>query len=138
MYGVEVVCCECGITFEVPKEWEEQKRRTHSGFYCPNGHSLAFKGENAEEKLRRERDRLKQDQARLEEELVEARRQVDLASKRAMKAEERRTKLQKRVAAGVCPCCHRTVRQMALHIKRQHPQFIAEEATNVVSIKAVK
>jgi hypothetical protein len=28
------------------------------------------------------------------------------------------------VAAGVCPCCKRTVKQLAAHMKEKHPEFV--------------
>lgn len=32
-------------------------------------------------------------------------------------------KLKKRASAGICPCCNRTVSQMARHMKSKHPEF---------------
>ena len=136
MFGTEITCCSCGIKFEVPAEWHAEKRQSHEYFYCPNGHSLSFKGESDEEKLRRERDRLKQDQARLEQELADANRQTEVASKRAFRAEKATTLLKKRAAAGTCPCCQRTFSNMATHMKQQHPTFVTDTGAKVIPIKA--
>jgi hypothetical protein len=37
------------------------------------------------------------------------------------------TKLKKRGAAGVCPCCNRTVKQMAEHLAEKHPEYVQEQ-----------
>jgi chemotaxis response regulator CheB len=34
------------------------------------------------------------------------------------------TKTKKRVANGVCPCCNRTFKQLARHMKAKHPEFV--------------
>ncbi len=66
------------------------------------------------------------------------RRQVEWESKRRQWAEQKaktaearrraekaaKTRLKKRVAAGVCPCCNRTFKQLAAHIKRKHPEML--------------
>lgn len=37
------------------------------------------------------------------------------------------TKLKKRAANGVCPCCNRTFVDLARHMAGKHPTFLAEE-----------
>jgi NMD protein affecting ribosome stability and mRNA decay len=110
-------CGECGIQFAAPR-WYFQARRDGDQnvktFYCPNGHPRAFvESENV--KLRRERDRLIQQAARLEDE----RRAAERA---AAKERQERQRLEKRIGAGVCPCCSRTFQQLARHMKNKHPE----------------
>lgn len=116
-------CPNCGVIYTCPKHMINGQRETGTGkHFCPNGHSLSYHtSEN--EALRRERNRLKQDRARLEQEIAD--RDRLLASEQA-----KAKRLAKRAAAGVCPCCHRTVAQMARHMKTKHPNF------NVVPLKA--
>lgn len=129
MYVDEVVitCCnkDCGISFAVPSWWDRGKRETHTTFYCPNGHGQNYLAASETETLRRERDRLKQNAARLEDEKREA-------EERAAKAEAATKRLKKRVAAGVCPCCNRTVSQMQKHMAAKHPDYVK---SNVVELK---
>lgn len=33
------------------------------------------------------------------------------------------TKTRKRIANGVCPCCHRTFQNLARHMAGQHPAY---------------
>lgn len=119
-------CCACGITFAVPKVWEQQRRDDHAGFYCPNGHSLTFYGKTEAEKLR---ERLETAEARAEVLRKEADRQRDrLAREQRSHAATKGqlTKTKKRVAAGVCPCCSRSFVQLARHMAGQHPEYVAE------------
>lgn len=85
--------------------------------------------------MRRERDIAKQQLARAEDEKREAIARAERATKKADKAEAARKRVVKRAAVGVCPCCTRTVHQLARHMKTKHPEFVVQETTNVVPIK---
>ncbi len=37
------------------------------------------------------------------------------------------TKVKKRAANGVCPCCNRTFSDLARHMKAKHPDFAEGE-----------
>jgi hypothetical protein len=125
---VAMQCGECGIEFHAPKHWNDQKRRDHSRWYCPNGHCRIYSAENAEEKLRRERDNLRQQMARVEEEKADAEHKL-------AQAVATTKRIKKRAAAGNCPCCKRTFANMARHMKHQHPDFVKEGGAKVVPIK---
>lgn len=111
--------CWCGIPFMLPKDLRYQARNRNHTIYCPLGHTITWK-ENEEVRLRRERDNLKQQQARLEDEKRDA-------IARAEKAEAATKRLQKRTAAGVCPCCNRTFLNMQRHMKSKHPNVVPLE-----------
>ena len=36
------------------------------------------------------------------------------------------TRIKKRVANGVCPCCNRTFKDLAAHMSTQHPDYIEQ------------
>jgi hypothetical protein len=38
----EDTCASCGIKFAVPEYYEQQRRKDHNTFYCPNGHHLHY------------------------------------------------------------------------------------------------
>ena len=120
------LCITCGIAYTVPEIVCNEQRRNGGYHYCPNGHQQGWgKGNTEFDKLRRERDRAVQEQARLEQEAREA-------EQRALKAEAATKRLKKRAAAGVCPCCHRTVSQMQKHMATKHPEYVK---SNVVELK---
>jgi len=37
-----VECCECGIQFQVPECFDENRQEDGREFYCPNGHSQSY------------------------------------------------------------------------------------------------
>lgn len=39
------------------------------------------------------------------------------------------TRLKNRVAAGVCPCCHRSFKQLSEHMKMKHPDYTEVKVT---------
>lgn len=116
----ERICGVCGIKFSAPTAFMNdcRKQGPAKSFYCPNGHPRVFY-ESEATKLRRQLDVVKQQLAEKDDEINSARKQISAAKGQVMK-------LKTRANAGVCPCCNRTVRQMALHMKTKHPNFRAE------------
>lgn len=127
---VVLTCChtDCGISFAVPAWWHKGKRETHAWFHCPNGHRQHFSAESDLEKMRRERDMARQEIARVEQAAAEQRQ-------RAERAEKEAKKLKKRASSGTCPCCQRSFSNMATHMRKQHPTFVAEQT---LALKVVK
>lgn len=113
--AVLIVCCLCATEFSMSQNLYNQRMKDGRKFWCPNGHDQVFT-ETELDRLRRERDRLKQENARLEQEASTATKQASAARKKVVS-------LQKRAAAGVCPCCNRTVSQLARHMQTRHPEF---------------
>ncbi len=117
--------CWCGIRHAVPAELEEEQQRQHNngqevrGIYCPLGHSYVPSGRGEAERLRRqleiERDRRARETSR-----------ADQAEASAAAHKGHATRLRKRAKAGICPCCNRTFKQLARHMKTQHPDFQPE------------
>ena len=124
---VTETCCNCGMLFAMTTSFQKRRQQDHGGFYCPAGHIQYYLAESREQKLKRELDRAKQnaayleDQARIQRELREA------AEKQASARKGVIARMKKRAAAGSCPCCQRTFSNMAEHMRKQHPGFVAEE-----------
>lgn len=115
------VTCWCGISHAIPADLEDYARRSGHSIYCPLGHEWIYndtikkKLREAEEALERERNRVK------------ATRDLLAQEERSHAATRGHvTRMKKREAAGVCPCCDRTFRQLARHMKGQHPEYVAE------------
>lgn len=113
-------CCNCGIHFGVPDDFDDRRRSDHQTFYCPSGHAQSYVGKTEAEKL-------KQELATRTAALVEAERrlQAETNMRRSAQQQEKtaKTKLRKtlhRVEHGVCPQCHQTFSQLAAHMKNQH------------------
>ena len=114
-----LVCSECAIQFAIPAEFYDRRKNDHKVLWCPAGHQQVFSGESREARLAAEVERLKQavEAAAIVRRTEEHRLRTQLGKARA-KAQ----RLERRTNAGVCPHCQRTVKQMAAHIRTQHPE----------------
>ena len=111
-----LTCCNCGMTFAMPQTIMDERRKDHVNFYCPSGHTQHFPHETNEEKLKKQVEKL-------QKEKEWAAQALKLANEDASKAQKSLARLRTRAKAGVCPCCKRTVKQMAQHMATQHPDF---------------
>jgi hypothetical protein len=116
-----VTCChrECGVTFAVPTDWAQQRRRDHSWWYCPNGHQQHWGGKTKEEK---EIDRLRAQLDQSEAAERELRREKDRLANDLMDKAKELKRVHRRAHAGVCPHCTRTFANVQRHMAKQHPE----------------
>jgi hypothetical protein len=112
----EINCGACGGTYAINERYRQQKYEKGATWNCPYCRvSWGYiKGEN---------ERLKEEIA-----AERARTQAALSRENAARAEKvrvvrERDRLKKRVKAGVCPCCHRTFKQLVAHMKHKHPDY---------------
>jgi hypothetical protein len=112
-----ISCGHCGIVFAVPVEWYNKRTEDHSTWYCPNGHRRCFVSESDTEKYKRLLEQEQREAAALRE-------RATVAEKAKSKIEKKLATHKKRAAAGVCPCCNRTVKQLAAHMKSKHADFM--------------
>jgi len=120
---VLIECANCHMNFGVTEAFQKARRDDHKGFTCPNGHSNYYSGHSEEEKLRLERDRLKQQLAQRDDEITNQRRRKEHAQRSAQTYKGHLTRVKKRVAHGVCPCCNRTFANVARHMATQHKDY---------------
>jgi hypothetical protein len=109
-------CPTCGVLYAAPSRLFLEKERHGGDWYCPNGHNIVF-CTTMEEKLKRERERAARLAAQRDQAEASARAQRGAATR----ARNQRDRLRTRAAAGVCPCCNRTFKQLARHMQSQHP-----------------
>lgn len=115
-------CCRCGVVFGIEANHRArliQKKGTN--FYCPNGHPQHYIGETEADRLKRELEwaRSQRDSARSALKMTENTLRVVKGHK---------TRLKKRIANGVCPCCNRTFENVARHMKSKHPGYAGDAA----------
>lgn len=110
-----IVCYKCNMPFAVPTETKWRWQTSGGTFYCPAGHGQVYKT-TENERLQNEVTRLNK---RLQWELTNSRHlEASLRSQKAAK-----TKLKKRIANGVCPCCHRSFVNLKRHMETQHKEY---------------
>lgn len=114
---LEVEICTCGVLFAAPKPMLDTRRHDGRDFYCPNGHSLSYDGERSrlERELRAAKDRAARDRA--------ARDQAEASLRATKGVVTRQRERLERVAAGVCPCCNRSFRDLRRHMQTKHPEY---------------
>lgn len=119
---VTIACGECGGVYAILEKYRSTKHANGGGWTCPYCKcSWGFFGKTPAEKAQEEltRERARHDQTRADRDHAEACRRAEKAAK---------TKLKKRIAAGVCPCCKRTFQDLARHMAGQHPEFSDADA----------
>lgn len=115
-------CPSCAVVFGITEDLEARRRADGGKFYCPNGHWMTF-GESEAERERKKRVRVEQEAEWLRTSRRAALDQAETAERRRRAAKGQLTKVKKRVAAGVCPCCNRTFQDLARHMAGQHPDY---------------
>lgn len=133
--GLWVACSACKALMWIPLPLEQAARHSEDiHFWCAYGHKQHFgRGETEENKLRRERDRLAQQIAQRDDEIRHQRERLEASERSAVALKGQITKLNKRVSAGVCPCCTRSFTNLRRHIATKHPNYGDD---NIVPIKA--
>jgi hypothetical protein len=118
-------CGECGGTYAINERYREQKYKESGFWHCPYcqcswGYS---EGENA--RLKQQVEQARNNEKWQRERAERANERADQQARRAAAARGQVTKIKRRVANGVCPCCKRTFSDLARHMAGQHPDYAA-------------
>jgi len=110
----------------VPENWLNERRNKGDVFYCPNGDGRVYHT-TTETKLRREKDELERRLASERENTRSARAAAQLEERRARAYKGHATRVRKRAARGLCPCCNATFEDLAAHVADAHPGYADAE-----------
>lgn len=121
-------CYKCGTNFALTNDFQAERLRDRAEFFCPNGHAQHYIGKTEEERLREELERTKrgaeQNVRFLESRVAAEKAAAHGARVSAGRAKAKLDRAMKRVGAGVCPCCNRTFKQLAAHMKTKHKDVV--------------
>lgn len=112
-------CITCGVPIVMPADKERWLRETHRDFYCINGHTQVWKQESDVERAQR-LQREAEERARRAEEHRDRARHAESIARGKLKAQS------ERIANGVCPCCHRSFKNLRRHMGTKHPGWNGE------------
>lgn len=112
-----ITCAECGIHFAVPAHYQNCRAEDHKTFWCPNGHQQSYRRETEADKYKR----LYNDEAA---KMVPLREKYEAEKRAHTRIKKKLKSVETRAAAGVCPCCNRTFKQLAEHMKSNHQGFM--------------
>lgn len=133
-----VDCASCGLTFAVSEQFIQQRRDDHVGFRCPNGHSNYYPDKSEAEILREQLAQTEKINAAITADLQSTRAERDHHWIERKKTNTRLRHLKERVKHGVCPCCHRTFKQLARHMELKHPGYAKETSADSASSAVTK
>jgi hypothetical protein len=105
-------CCQCGIHFATPSDFQSQRQRDGATFYCPNGHGQAYT-ETTEQRLKREL-------AEAHAYNAQTRTQLAAEKKQHAATKGQATRLRNRAQAGMCAECRRVFQNYARHMETEH------------------
>lgn len=118
--------CWCGIRHAIPSQLAETANHDKNfDVFCPLGHRWvsSVHEERESEKLRKKLERAEKDKEWLIERRNAAQEEARHQERRAAALKGVVTKIKKRIANGVCPCCNRTFADVKRHMKSQHPNY---------------
>lgn len=122
-------CGVCQIPFAIPAD---MLHRAHEDknvyFHCPNGHNLHY-AEDENDRLRLQLEQTQSMRKNLSAALTHEQDQRRSAERSAAAFKGQVTRLRKRIGKGVCPCCHRSFKQVTAHMERMHPGYADEPVT---------
>lgn len=115
---IAIECIKCGVMFAWPDHMEQQKRKDGTVFYCPNGHGMSWASS-----LKTETERLGQELSEAKERERRARQDAEFFKNQRDGFKGEITKLKRRAAAGICPCCNRHFANLERHVATKHPEL---------------
>jgi len=127
-------CCNCGVIYAMPSDLDDQRREDHGTFYCPNGHGQHYTGKTEAQKLREQLAAAERQRDSANGSATFWRYQAGAAERSARAVKGHMTRLRKRIANGVCPCCQRSFANVRAHIHGQHPEWAAEHTDALTAV----
>jgi hypothetical protein len=125
--ALETLSCWCGLPFAAPSELlRECRRDSNQKCYCPLGHVIVWRKTEAD----RLREQLAAKQAEVDRanaRIADQRVSIEHKDRKLIAAKGQMTKLKKRVAHGVCPCCKRHFKELHRHMQTEHPEFVTTD-----------
>jgi hypothetical protein len=115
----EMQCRSCGVWHAIPQVMFDSCYSEGGFWFCPNGHRWGYSEGSTAKQLEKEKKRREW----AEEAEAERRKELSTANKKLAAQKGVNTRLKNRVNAGVCPCCNRTFKQLAAHMKNKHPEL---------------
>jgi hypothetical protein len=119
-----ITCAECYNIFGVVDSIIAARRQDGKAFYCPLGHANVYQ-DSAYDRIKKENQNLKSRLTWAKQSEARALKEASEAKKEKAAIKGQLTKTRNRIANGVCPCCHRTFKQLAAHMTNKHPDFKA-------------
>lgn len=116
----DMQCVNCGTPFAMSLQLRNERRKDGGSFYCPNGHPQGWYNDSDAKRLQKKLDEATRTNTNLAQQVREAQQAEQRAVDEAGKLKREAKRIQRRIHAGVCPCCKRTFQNLARHMKTKH------------------
>lgn len=129
-----VTCATCHITYAIPASLKRSALKYPGDgpngwkLCCPLGHTWWYTGKSEAEKLKRKLEFERERAGRVTAQLDQTKALLKGQKARAARFKNERDRERLRVAAGVCPCCNRSFKDLARHMAGQHPGFATDHS----------
>lgn len=116
-------CPVCAVAYAAPPSLFKKRREDGQPFWCPNGHSLSFH-ETELDKLRQQLEEEKRNAEWYKNSAKTKDTQIKGMNIQIGKVKAKLHRTERRIANGVCPCCHRSFQNVMRHMKTKHPDYV--------------
>lgn len=122
-------CGSCGGVYAIGEVYRDKCQDDGSSWNCPYcRRGWGYSKNSRIEQLRRELKSVEESRARESRWHDQTRVRLKDAKRSRDAHKGQVTRLRNRAVAGVCPCCNRTFRQLAAHMKTKHPTWNKSKA----------
>lgn len=111
------------MSFAAPPGFIQERREDGQLFYCPAGHSMSFH-EKEIDKLRKQLEQEKRNIEWWKSSAASKDKTIKGQNIQIGRVKAKLHRTERRIANGVCPCCHRSFQNVARHMKTKHPDYI--------------
>jgi hypothetical protein len=115
-------CITCGTVYAMDATLYFNQKQRGGYHYCPNGHSQGWDERNCQDAI----DKVEAQLAAEQDNVMYWQNRTNELDRQLTAQKGQTTKLRKRIANGVCPCCHRSFVNVQRHMKSQHPDFVKD------------
>ena len=113
---------QCGVEFAITERLHALVLERGGTLHCPHGHRLGL-GESLLDREKKLRERAESNAKWWTERATHAREEQDRIARRLSAQQGATTRLKRRIANGVCPCCNRHFANVERHVSQMHPEF---------------
>jgi hypothetical protein len=122
-----ILCSNCGVSFALSEAYIRARREDHKTWYCPNGCTRFYPEKSDLEKAQVRIKALESDLSLEQGRLTTTRNKLNRERRSHASTKGQLTKVRKRADHAMCPVdgCRRSFANVARHIERQHPGYVA-------------
>jgi len=124
----EINCGECGGIYAINERYRKQMYAKGGSWNCPYCKvDWGYSDNNENSKLKKELESIKRGKELAERQAQRERENAAYQKRCASAQKAAKTRMKNRIKNGVCPCCNRTFKQLAEHMKNKHPNYVIKK-----------